>query len=152
MALPNIFTTSVSEKLIARINSLSPNTQAQWGKMNATQMLAHNNVTFEFAYEEKHSKPNFFMGFILRNLVKGGLVSEKPYKKSASTAPEFIIGDDRNFDVEKNRLIEYINRTVKLGEQHFEGRESMIFGAMTATEWNNLFYKHIDHHLTQFGA
>ncbi len=152
MALPNIFTASVSNEIISRINNLSNATPAQWGKMNATQMLAHCNVTFEFAYEEKHKKPNFFMAFILKNLVKGGLVSEKPYKKSASTAPEFIIKDDRNFDEEKNRLIEYINRTVQLGEKHFDGRESMIFGNMTSTEWNNLFYKHLDHHLTQFGV
>jgi Protein of unknown function (DUF1569) len=152
MALPNIFTAPVSDKVITRINDLSNTTQAQWGKMNATQMLAHCNVTFEFAYEEKHKKPNFFMGFILKNLVKGGLVNEKPYKKSASTAPEFIIKDDRNFDVEKKRLIQYINKTVQLGQNHFEGRESMIFGEMTSTEWNNLFYKHIDHHLTQFGV
>lgn len=152
MALPNIFTATVSNGIMSRINKLSNTTPAQWGKMNATQMLAHCNVTFEFAYEEKHSKPNFFMGFILRNLVKGGLVNEKPNKRNASTAPEFIIKDDRNFDVEKNRLIQYINKTVQLGENHFEGRESMIFGTMTSTEWNNLFYKHLDHHLTQFGV
>jgi hypothetical protein len=152
MALPNIFTASVSNDIVSRINKLTRTTTAQWGKMNVTQMLAHCNVTFEFAYEEKHKKPNFFMGFILRNLVKGGLVNEKPNKKNASTAPEFIIKDDRDFDVEKNRLIQYINKTVQLGEKHFDGRESMIFGNMTATEWNNLFYKHIDHHLTQFGV
>ena len=92
------------------------------------------------------------MAFILKNLVKGGLVNEKPNKKNASTAPEFIIKDDRNFDEEKNRLIQYINRTVQLGQNHFEGRTSMIFGEMTSTEWNNLFYKHLDHHLTQFGV
>jgi hypothetical protein len=152
MALPNIFTAPVSNDVVSRINKLSTTTPAQWGKMNVTQMLAHCNVTFEFAYEEKHKKPNFFMGFILKNLVKGGLVNEVPYKKSASTAPEFIIKNDRNFDVEKNRLIQYINRTVQLGENHFDGRVSMIFGKMTSTEWNNLFYKHIDHHLTQFGV
>jgi Protein of unknown function (DUF1569) len=152
MALPNIFSTTVSNEVITRINKLSNATPAQWGKMNVTQMLAHCNVTFEFAYEEKHKKPNFFMGFILKNLVKGGLVSEKPNKKNASTAPEFIIGNDRNFDVEKNRLIQYINKTVQLGEKSFDGRVSMIFGALTSTEWNNLFYKHIDHHLTQFGV
>ena len=50
--------------------------------MNVTQMLAHNNVTFEFAYEEKHKKPNFFMAFILKNLVKKGLTNEVPYKKN----------------------------------------------------------------------
>ena len=152
MALPNIFTTAVANDVTARLNKLSPTTPAQWGKMNATQVLAHLNVMFEFAYEEKHKKPNFFMAFILKNLVKKSLTNEVPYKKNSSTAPEFIIGDDRNFEVEKKRLIEYINKTVQLGENHFDGRVSMIFGPMTTTEWNNLFYKHLDHHLTQFGV
>ena len=152
MALPNIFTTSVSENIVSRINKLSRTAPAQWGKMNVTQMLAHCNVTYEFVYEEKHKKPNFFMAFILKNLVKGEVTSEKPYKKSASTAPEFIIKDDRNFDEEKNRLIQYLNKTVQLGENHFDGKVSMVFGKMTLQEWNNLFYKHIDHHLTQFGV
>ncbi|NJN34208.1 MAG: hypothetical protein HC817_08140 [Saprospiraceae bacterium] len=69
--------------------------------MNVAQMLAHCNVTYEFAYEEKHKKPNFFMAFILKNLVKKEVTSEKPNKKGASTAPEFIIKDDRNFEEEK---------------------------------------------------
>ncbi len=152
MALPNVFNPTVTNEIVARINKLSTSTTAQWGKMNVTQMLAHCNVTYEFAYEEKHKKPNFFMSLILKHLVKGEVTSEKPNKKNSSTAPEFIIKDDRNFDVEKSRLIQYINKTQQLGENHFDGRVSMVFGKMTSTEWNNLFYKHIDHHLTQFGV
>ena len=98
------------------------------------------------------ASPIFSWLSFLKTLVKKGLTNEVPYKKSASTAPEFIIGDDRNFDVEKKRLVDYINKTLQLGEKEFDGRVSMIFGPMTTTEWNNLFYKHIDHHLTQFGV
>ena len=50
------------------------------------------------------------------------------------------------------RLIDYINRTQQLGENHFDGKESHSFGPLTKTEWNNMFYKHLDHHLAQFGA
>jgi hypothetical protein len=64
--LPNIFTEEVSNQTISRINSLIENSLPKWGKMSVSQMLAHCNVTYEMAYENKHPKPNFFMGFILK--------------------------------------------------------------------------------------
>ncbi len=59
MALPNIFTKEVSEKIIERISKLTTNSNAGWGKMSVAQMLAHCNVTYEMVYENKHPKPNF---------------------------------------------------------------------------------------------
>ena len=152
MALPNIFNQAIASKVIERINELTPNSKPLWGKMNATQVLAHCNVTYEMVYENKHSKPNFFMSFILKAFVKKVVVSETPYKKSSQTAPEFIIKDERNFDQEKTRLINYINKTVELGEPFFNQKESLSFGALSVSEWNNLFYKHLNHHLNQFGV
>ena len=150
--MENIFDRAVAEKLISRINTLTPSTAGQWGKMNVSQMLAHCNVTYEMVYTDKHSKPNAFLKFILKLMVKPIVTNEKPYKKSSQTAPAFIITDEREFNYEKNRLIEYINKVVGEGPQAFEGRTSHSFGPLNSTEWNNMFYKHLDHHLTQFGA
>lgn len=152
MALPTVFDKKVTAELIARINSLSANTQPEWGKMNVAQMLAHCNVTYEMAYENKHPKPNFFMGLILKGFVKKMVVDETPYKKNVRTAPAFVIADERDFEEEKARLIQYLHKTVELGEKHFDGRESLSFGKLSKEEWNNMFYKHLDHHLTQFGV
>jgi len=152
MALPNIFTKSVSEKTIQRIDLLKANSQPNWGKMNVEQMLAHSNVMYEMVFEDKHPKPNFFMKLIMKAFVKRIVVSETPYKHNSQTAPAFIIKDSRNFDIEKNRLIQHIKKTQQLGEESFEGKKSHSFGALSKTEWNNMFYKHIDHHLNQFGV
>ncbi len=152
MALPNIFTKSVAEGVIDRINQLTASTQPKWGKMSVDQMLAHCNVTYEMVYEDKHPKPNAFVRFILKLLVKGKVVSEEPYQQNGQTAPQFIMKGDKDFDVEKNRLINFIKKTQELGEGHFEGKESHSFGALNKTEWNNMFYKHLNHHLTQFGV
>ncbi len=152
MALPNIFTKEVSDSIINRINQLTPQTQAKWGKMAVAQMLAHCNVTYEMAYENIHPKPNAFMKFILKLLVKPSVVTEKTYKQNGGTAPQFVIKDDKKFEVEKQRLIAYIQKTQSLGEAHFDGKESHSFGALNKTEWNNMLYKHLDHHLTQFGV
>ncbi|MER0442133.1 DUF1569 domain-containing protein [Emticicia sp. W12TSBA100-4] len=152
MALPNIFTKSVSEEIIGRINALTPSTQGNWGKMSVSQMLAHCSVSYELIYENKHPKPNAFMKFILKLLVKNKVVSEEPYPQNGQTAPQFVVKEDKDFEVEKNRLINYIRKTQELGEGHFDGKESHSFGALNITEWNNMFYKHLNHHLTQFGV
>jgi hypothetical protein len=104
------------------------------------------------SYEKIHPAPNAFMKFILKLLVKKTVVNEVPYKKSSQTAPAFIIKDDKDFAVEKERLINYIRKTQELGGAYFEGKESLSFGALNKTEWNNMFYKHLDHHLQQFGV
>ena len=152
MALPNIFNKEVTGKIIQRMNGLTPDTQPQWGKMAVAQMLAHCNVTYEMMYEDIHSKPNAFVKVILKLLVKNKVVNETPYQQNGQTAPQFIIKDTKDFNVEKQRLIDYINRTQALGEAHFDNKESHSFGTLTKTEWNNMLYKHLNHHLTQFGV
>lgn len=153
MAALNIFQKDVSDSVIARINQLSDASAAQWGKMTVSQMLAHCSVTYEMIYENKHSAPNFLLKFILKTFVKGKLVDgTTPYKKNSGTAPAFIIKDERNFEVEKKRLVDFIKKTQELGEAHFDGKASLSFGNLTKIEWSNLFYKHLDHHLTQFGV
>ena len=152
MALPNVFDQSVSDNLIQRINTLTPATPAQWGKMNVPQMLAHCNVAYEMVYENKHSKPNFLMKFILKTFIRKIVTNEVPFKHNSQTAPAFIISDERNFDAEKKCLIDYVSKTLQMGEQYFDNKESMSFGKLSATEWNNMFYKHLNHHLTQFGV
>ncbi|MCG9881469.1 MAG: DUF1569 domain-containing protein [Bacteroidia bacterium] len=152
MSLPNIFSKQVADSVIERIEKLTPSSQAKWGKMNVSQMLAHCNVTYEMAFENKHPKPNFFLRFILKSFIKAGVTNEIPYKHNSQTAPAFIIADERDFEREKARLVQYINKTVEVGEAMFEGKESNSFGTLSSREWNNMFYKHLDHHLSQFGV
>ena len=150
--MKNIFEKSIAEEFVNRINQLKPDSQPLWGKMNVAQMLAHCNVTYELVYEHKHRKPNVLLKFILKTFVKNVVVSETPYKRNNQTAPYFIIKDERKFDLEKKRLIEHIIKTQELGEAHFDKKESHSFGILSVSEWNNMFYKHLDHHLRQFGV
>ena len=148
----SIFNPADVDVLIARINKLNVTTTPQWGKMAVGQMLAHCNVSYEMVYTDKHPKPNPVMKFILKKMVKNKVVSETPYKPNNPTAPAFIIKDDRDFTAEKGRLVDHLHKTLQLGESHFDGKESHSFGPLNATEWNNMFYKHLDHHLKQFGV
>ncbi len=151
MSLPNIFTKEVSEQVIARIEKLTPTTPHLRGKMTVDQMLAHCNITYEYVYEPtKHQSPNFFIKSILKLFVKKIVTNEKDFKHNSSTAPDFIITWDKDFEAEKKRLINFITKTQALWETHFEWLESHSFGKLNTTERNNMFYKHLDHHLRQF--
>ena len=121
--------------------------------MNVAQMLAHCSVTYESIYEPgKHPKPNFLMGIILKLIVKRVVTGDKPLKKNSPTAPQFIMKSDKDFEGEKSRLIAFIEKTQQLGENEFDRKESHSFGVLNKTEWSNMMYKHLDHHLQQFGA
>jgi hypothetical protein len=148
----NIFDINESNTVIQRINNLKPDALPVWGKMSVDKMLAHCNVAYEMALEDIHPKPSGFKKFMLKLFVKPIVVSNKPYSKNSRTAPEFLITVEKHFELEKVRLINYILKTISLGEDYFDNRESHSFGKLKKTEWNNMFYKHLDHHLRQFGV
>jgi hypothetical protein len=150
--MKNIFDKSVTEEVLTRINSLTPETQAKWGKMDVAQMLAHCNVTYEMVYDNIHPKAKGLKKIMLSWFVKPIVTNEKPYKKNSPTAPAFKVVDNKTFESEKKRLTEYITKTQELGENEFDGKESNSFGKLNKNEWNNMFYKHLDHHLNQFGV
>lgn len=152
MNIPNVFTIEVSDTLTNRLNNLKDNQAANWGKMDVAQMLAHCNVTYEMAFDENFKKSSPFLRFILKNLVKKGLVNDQPLKKNSSTATEMVIKTAKKFDEEKSKLISHLQKTVEMGESYFDGKDHPGFGVMTKREWNNFYYKHLDHHLTQFGV
>lgn len=151
--MTNIFEKSNTEKIIYRIDQLTPETQPLWGTMSVAKMLAHCNITYEMVYEqEKHPKPSALVKFLLKTFIKNKVVGQKPFPKNGRTAAQFIIKEERVFENEKKRLIDYLQKTQELGENYFDNKESYSFGKLTKTEWNNLFYKHLDHHLSQFGV
>lgn len=151
--IKDLFNPKVASEVIARIQTLRCDAKPLWGKMSVDQMLAHCNVTYAFTYQtEQFKKPNPFFKFILKAFVKPMVVSEKPYPKSSRTANEFIITGTKDFEAEKKLLIANIEKTQQLGFAYFDGKENFSFGKMTGQEWNNLFYKHLDHHLAQFGV
>lgn len=150
--MKNIFNNEVTQEIIDRVNKLETSTKPHWGKMSVDQMLAHCNVTYEMAFEDKHKKPSGFTKMMLKLFVKNTVVNDTPYKKNGRTAPQFLITDAKNFEAEKKRLTDYLKKTQELGADYFDGRESHSFGKLTKQEWNNMLYKHLDHHLTQFGV
>jgi len=62
----------------------------------------------------------------------------------------FVISSQKDFENEKERLVNYIKRIQADGVEVLLPRDTKSFGKLTTEEWNTLFYKHLDHHLVQF--
>lgn len=153
LTIEDMFNPQGKERMLVRINALTPTTKALWGKMSVEQMLAHCNIAYEIVHEPgKHAAPGAIGKFFARVFAKGVVTGDKPYQQGSPTAPIFVIRDPRNFEVEKVRLIAYINKTFEQGAAHYQGLENMTFGRLTSKQWNTLFSKHLDHHLRQFGV
>jgi hypothetical protein len=147
----SIVNTNANEEIIARINKLLPTSKPEWGKMTVGQMFAHCTVGFKIAFGEIKPKSNFLFK-ILGKFFKKKIFAQENFKKNSPTAKEFIITDNKNFFEEKSTLITYIRKCADKGSDVFSKEPHVFFGKLTAEEWDELMFKHINHHLKQFGV
>lgn len=149
MEIKNLFDPAVKQEIIERINKLTPQSQRQWGKMDAAQMLAHVQVPIGVAQGTHTVKGNWLMKLILP-FFKKMLYDEKPWKQSLPTDKTFIMtGQSKEFEKEKNILLEMVNRFT---ESNMINEKHPVFGKLTKEQWSKATWKHLDHHLKQFGA
>ena len=110
MAYPSIYEQKTVEALAQRIGKLSKHSSANWGKMNVAQMLAHCCIPYEQIFGERNDRISGIMKFLMCYVFKKSMVNEVPYKQSLPTAPFFIMADDKDFEKEQKRLLNYINK------------------------------------------
>jgi len=149
--MQNLFNIATYNEVIDRLNTLSPQSTAQWGKMNVAQMLAHCKEAFKVPLSEK-KLPRMFMGILIGWMIKSKLYNDDPWKQNLPTAPNFIIKNERDFQDEKRELINLVNKFYKAGPTGISKYPHPLFGKFTPEQWGKSMYKHIDHHLRQFGA
>ena len=149
--MQNLFDAAVYNQIIERLNKLSPSTAAQWGKMNVAQMMAHCKGPFKIALSEK-KLPRMFLGVLIGWMIKPKLYNDTPYKEGLPTAPDFIVKDERDFNKEKQELITLISSFQKAGPSGITKFPHPMFGKFTPEQWGKSLYKHLDHHLRQFGV
>ena len=137
-------------ELKQRLASLRDDTPRLWGKMNPAQMLAHCSATMETAIGDKVF-PRMFIGRVLGPFVRKEFSNDNPLSKNGPTAPSFVIKDERDFEKERQRLVRLIERFFRAGPGGCTREPHCFFGKLTPEEWAKGMYKHIDHHLKQFG-
>ena len=149
--MKSLFNKQDNEEIINRINKLSSENKPEWGKMNAAQMLAHSVIALQIPLEDVKQKRSL-MGIVFGGIAKKKLVNEEPFKKNLPTDKKFVIQDQRNFEEEKNKLIKSVQRFGQAGPNGITKEPHPFFGELTSSEWDCLMWKHLDHHLRQFGV
>lgn len=146
--MKTIFETKTVDELVNRISFLETDTQAEWGKMNVHQMLKHCTVSEEM-FQGKNLYKRLFIGRLFGGLVlKGILKNENPMKKNQPTHAAMKITGTGDFEAERNKWIGLLKSYASFLNPGFV---HPFFGKMTKEEIGKLVYKHVDHHLRQFG-
>ena len=149
--MKNLFEASAAAEIRQRISSLRPDSAKQWGKMTVAQMLAHCSEWMELAAGTRIQKQSF-LGRIFGNMAKKSVLGEAPIRRNMPTDKSLIVQDERNFGAEQQRLLDWVDRFSKGGPEQCTTHAHSFFGPMTPIEWAIMGYKHLDHHLRQFGA
>lgn len=149
--MQSLFDADTYNSIIERMNKLTPTTESQWGKMNVAQMLAHCKEAFKVPLSEK-PMPRMLLGILLGWAFKSKLYSDEPWKKNLPTAPNFIIKNEREFNKEKKELMEMVHQFYTKGAGEVGKFPHPMFGTFTPEQWGMSMYKHLDHHLKQFGV
>jgi hypothetical protein len=149
--MKSLFDKAVAEELKQRMEKLSSETPRLWGKMNPAQMFAHVSVGMEVSLGDRIMRQSW-LGKLIGKLAKAKMLSGKPIGKNLPTDKAYLMKDDRDLDVERQRLAGLIDRFQAGGPERCTKGPHSFFGEMTPDEWSALNYLHLDHHLRQFGV
>lgn len=148
--MPTLADAATRATMVSRIARLTPDMRPTWGRMTAPQMLAHCADGLRMAYGDL---PCAAKNVPLARLavVKWLMLNVIPFPKGAPTAPELIARAPDAWGDERAAIEALVHR---FGQE--TGRSSWpphpLFGPMTGAQWGQLAWKHLDHHLRQFGV
>jgi len=147
--MQSIYNANDNAAMIARINSLTSESKALWGKMTVDQMIKHTTEAISVAFGERDLKINFLMRFLGR-MMKNKIFNSE-FSRNSPTAPEFVFKEKYDFEESKDVLIEKFSRFAK-GHESIKLMQHPFWGPLSYEDWNKLMWKHLDHHLRQFGV
>jgi hypothetical protein len=148
--LDDLFDPSARQAILARLDRLEPTSARQWGKMDAAQMLAHCATAMEVATSDRPRK-QALIGRLLGPLVRRRMLGTQPFPRNSPTDPTFVVSDSRDFARERTRLQAVIETFAARGPERAAEAVHTFLGRLSGPEWGCMMYKHLDHHLRQFG-
>ena len=150
--MKSLFETARVDELKGRVALLTPQSPRQWGKMNAAQAMAHCAMGFELPSGQR-KPPRALIGRLIGGIIKPlALGDDKPMRRNSPTVKGLVIVDERDLATERERLCLAIDRFAAAGRSGCTAHPHSFFGRLTPDEWAILMYKHVDHHLRQFGV
>ena len=153
--IKNLFDPILVEDTKRRILRLSPESERQWGSMTVAQTLAHCTSGFEMATGIINPKrapfPAALVGVVIKALV---FRNDEPIRRNSPSSPELFAADPTlcELEDERSRLIAALESFAGRGAACCSRHPHPFFGSLSPQQWSILMYKHIDHHLRQFGV
>ena len=137
------------EELLDRLGRLSPDASPRWGTMSAPQMLAHLADWMLMAKGELKTAPK---NKPLRYPpLKQLAIYWLPFPRGVPTAPELISRKPSEWVTECAAVREHM-RWFEHRDPRAAWPEHPVFAKMSGRAWCVLGYRHMDHHLRQFGV
>lgn len=149
--MKSLFESATIAEVMERLSALRPETERMWGTMNAAQALAHCSAVMELAVGDAFP-PRLLPGRVLGPFLMGIYTSERPLRRGLPTDKSFLVCEQRDFVVERERLSSLVHRFFEGGPEGCTKHPHPFFGRLTPAAWSTGLYKHLDHHLRQFGA
>lgn len=140
----------VYERCRTRLGLLRADSRPRWGQMSVGQMLAHCAEAQE-VFNGKPLEGTPWYVRLLAPVVKRGVVGGRPYPRGVMTHPQYRVTEEREFEKEKARLERALDAFLARDDAG-HGVVHPIFGRLTEEEAGWAAYKHLDHHLEQFGV
>jgi hypothetical protein len=139
---------AVRDEMLDRLVRLSPDAAPRWGKMNATQMLAH---LVDWMAMADGSLPTAQIKMILRfPPLKQLAIYWLPFPRNVMTAPELKQRHPRDWSIELETVRQRLEGFDRLAAR-VDWPHHPVFGRMTRRAWCVFAYRHMDHHFRQFG-
>ena len=146
-----LFDAAANEEVLSRVEKLQPSLRPNWGKLKIEEMLAHLNLSFEVNFGRMELKRSL-MGVFFRGISKKILLGEKPFPKNLPTDKKTLAKGASDFWEEKQKLQNNIKQYAHKGSEILSKNPHNILGKITPEESAYISYKHLDHHLRQFGV
>jgi len=136
------------QQLLDRLARLTPDRPARWGRMNAPQMVTHLSEAMRMALGELPCRPK---NVPWRHApIKQLVVYWLPWPKGVPTARELLGRTPLEWPVERAAVRRHVESFQNL-DPKLMWPEHPAFGKLTPKAWCVLGYRHMDHHLRQFG-
>ncbi|MBB4634251.1 DUF1569 domain-containing protein [Longimicrobium terrae] len=150
--MKHLYEPATAAEIRARLLNLRPDSARQWGTMSPGQAVAHCAAGVQMALGDTLPRRVLIgrlLGWIIKPLALG---NEALMRRNSPTVPEMLVPGERDLDAERRRLAGLIDRFTENGPSGCTTHPHPFFGRLTPREWAVLMYKHLDHHLRQFGA
>jgi len=145
----SIWLDEARRELTDRIGAVTPDRRAEWGTFSAPKMVCHLADSLKMAMGDLKVAPKWLP--IRFTPLKQLIIFAAPFPKGTPTAPELLVRQPREW---ANDVSEVQDLLARAGSARTTDAwpDHPAFGKLSKRAWGVLIYRHMDHHLRQFGA